>query len=69
MYKVSKNNTKKQLSCVIISNIISQECYHCQVVFMKTNILILQKSDKALKKHYIISNKTSMNSGENTYKK
>ena len=28
---------------------------------MKTNILILQKSDKALKKHYMISNKTSMN--------
>ena len=42
---------------------------HCQVVFMKTNIFILQKSDKALKKYYIISNKTSMNSGKNTYKK
>ena len=40
-------------------------CPHCQVVFMKTNILILQKSDKDLKKHYIISNKTSMNSGKN----
>ena len=44
-------------------------CPHCQVVFMKTNILILQKSDKVLKKYYIISNKTSMNSGKNTYKK
>ena len=64
MHKVSKNNTKEQWSCVIISNIISQECYHCQVVFMKTNILILQKLDKDLKKYYIISNKTSMNSGK-----
>ena len=35
---------------------------------MKTNILILQESDKALKKHYIILNKTSMNSCKNTYK-
>ncbi len=35
---------------------------------MKTNILILQELDKALKKHYIISNKTSVNSGKNTYK-
>jgi len=42
--------------CVYLRPLRDSVCPHCQIVFMKTNILILQKLDKALKKHYIISN-------------